>query len=468
MFLHIHIHIYTRNYFTTMHRSLLNRSTSYSDSSSSSSSNSSSDRSSSASSYERSDEDERSSEEEEQDETRRRRMRLRRRIRSHRASAPTRTDSEEARIRRTRIRLARRRNTSRENNTERPQRRQSTRTQNILARVRRRRESRISPSEVNQITERQQQSNNSNNSDNNDDDDDNNNNRDEESSSNSYSSSSSDIFDDTDREDDGDVPPPRRIKPSLGLTLFRVATGDGLSSSDNNNLAEVIKVQNIQALSQLTPQNSETYTAVVTSQESPRPNPSNNNNNNNYSTNDNNDIADDEQKTNLNNDNNNNAIPIATVVEQISPHEVDNMIQANANTSNTIINDLSYDDSIISGWMYKLAKIKLLGRESWHHRFIKFDISNGLLSISKDDEDNTTPYKEFNLSKINIRIQPLNPDVETYGRKNIILVRQAQPINNTNINNLVTLLTFSCSSTSVFYRWLQAFSNVKSFVLPSS
>ena len=467
MFLHIHIYIYTRNYFTTMRRSLLNRSTSYSDSSSSSS-NSSSDSSSSASSYERSDEDERSSEEEEQDETRRRRMRLRRRIRSHRASAPTRTDSEEARIRRTRIRLARRRNTSRENNTERPQRRQSTRTQNILARVRRRRESRISPSEVNQITERQQQSNNSNNSDNNDDDDDNNNNRDDESSSDSYTSSSSDIFDDTDREDDGDVPPPRRIKPSLGLTLFRVATGDGLSSSDNNNLAEVIKVQNIQALSQLTPQNSETYTAVVTSQESPRPNPSNNNNNNNYSTNDNNDIADDEQKTNLNNDNNNNAIPIATVVEQISPHEVDNMIQANANTSNTIINDLSYDDSIISGWMYKLAKIKLLGRESWHHRFIKFDISNGLLSISKDDEDNTTPYKEFNLSKIDIRIQPLNPDVETYGRKNIILVRQAQPINNTNINNLVTLLTFSCSSTSVFYRWLQAFSNVKSFVLPSS
>jgi len=360
--------------------------------------------------------------------------------------------------------LARRRNTSRENNTERPQRRQSTRTQNILARVRRRRESRISPSEVNQIMERQQQSNNSNNSDNDDDDDDNNNNRDDESSSDSYTSSSSDIFDDTDREDDGDVPPPRRIKPSLGLTLFRVATGDGLSSSDNNNL---IKVQNIQALSQLTPQNSETYTAVVTSQESPRPNPSNNNNNNNYSTNDNNDIADDEQKTNLNNDNN-NAIPIATVVEQISPNEVDNMIQVNANTSNTIINDLSYDDSIISGWMYKLAKIKLLGRESWHHRFMKFDISNGLLSISKDDEDNTTPYKEFNLSKIDIRIQPLNPDVETYGRKNIILVRQAQPINNTNINNLVTLLTFSCSSTSVFYRWLQAFSNVKSFVLPSS
>ena len=65
------------------------------------------------------------------------------------------------------------------------------------------------------------------------------------------------------------------------------------------------------------------------------------------------------------------------------------MIQANANTSNTIINDLSYDDSIISGWMYKLAKNKLLGRESWHHRFMKFDISNGLLSISKDDEDNT-------------------------------------------------------------------------------
>ena len=445
-----------------MRRSLLNRSTSYSDSNSSSSS--SSDSSSSASSYERSDEDERSSDEEEQDETRRRRMRLRRRIRSHRASAPTRTDSEEARERRTRIRLARRRNTSRENNTERPQRRQSTRTQNILARVRRRRESRISPSEVNQIMERQQQSNNSNNSDNNDDDDDNNNNRDDESSSDSYTSSSSDIFDDTDREDDGDVPPPRRIKPSLGLTLFRVATGDGLSSSDNNNL---IKVQNIQALSQLTPQNSETYTAVVTSQESPRPNLSNNNNNNNNSTNDNNDIADDEQKTNLNNDNN-NAIPIATVVEQISPNEVDNMIQVNANTSNTIINDLSYDDSIISGWMYKLAKIKLLGRESWHHRFMKFDISNGLLSISKDDEDNTTPYKEFNLSKIDIRIQPLNPDVETYGRTNIILVRQAQPINNTNINNLVTLLTFSCSSTSVFYRWLQAFSNVKSFVLPSS
>ena len=447
-----------------MRRSLLNRSTSYSDSNSSSSS---SDSSSSASSYERSDEDERSSEEEEQDETRRRRMRLRRRIRSHRASAPTRTDSEEARERRTRIRLARRRNTSRENNTGRPQRRQSTRTQNILARVRRRRESRISPSEVNQIMERQQQSNNSNNSDNNDDDDNNNNNnRDDESSSDSYTSSSSDIFDDTDREDDGDVPPPRRIKPSLGLTLFRVATGDGVSSSDNN-LAEVIKVQNIQALSQLTPQNSETYTAVVTSQESPRPNLSNNNNNNNNSTNDNNDIADDEQKTNLNNDNN-NAIPIATVVEQISPNEVDNMIQANANTSNTIINDLSYDDSIISGWMYKLAKIKLLGRESWHHRFMKFDISNGLLSISKDDEDNTTPYKEFNLSKIDIRIQPLNPDVETYGRTNIILVRQAQPINNTNINDLVTLLTLSCSSTSVFYRWLQAFSNVKSFVLPSS
>ena len=115
--------------------------------------------------------------------------------------------------------------------------------------------------------------------------------------------------------------------------------------------------------------------------------------------------------------------------------------------------------------MHKIAKNSFAfprNNMKWHHRYFKFDIINGILSIYKKSGNASRPYKQFNLSKNNILIVPLKPNVEVKHRRNIIFIKEDNKCNNSNNNKShepKTILTLSCRSEGIFHSWLQSFSD---------